>query len=168
MKQLIVFFLLNIALQNAFCQAFEVPEMNIKPNTQEEYEKLEPQVLACINWLNTTPLSIEPEKRQKASAYVTNWLMGTKKVNVMIDGYVLNYAEKNPEMMIAFLNGWAKYAIENPQMKESYPLALAGMRNMVLLCKNNIDLYKKNKKFRKLLEMETNGELENWLKSQLK
>jgi hypothetical protein len=147
-------------------QVFEVPIMDVKPKTQTEYELMEPSILNCINWLNTTPLSINAENHTTANAYFMLWLTGTQKVNVVVDGYVLNYAEKNPELLMAFMAGWSKLALEKGE-KDNFKLALAGMTNLVSRYKNNVTFFKKDKKLKKLLEMSEKGEMENWLKEHL-
>jgi hypothetical protein len=143
-------------------QSFEVPPMDEKPVTQADYEKIEPSILACIDWLNSNPLSIDAEKHTRANAYFMLWLTGTQKVNVVIDGYVMNYAEKNPELMMAFMTGWTKTALEKNET-DNFKLALAGMTNLINRYKNNISAFKKDKKLKKLLEISEKGELENWL-----
>jgi hypothetical protein len=144
-------------------QTFEVPVMDTKPVSQAEYDKMEPTILQCINWLNATPLSIDVEKRTSANAYFMLWLAGTSKVNVVVDGYVLNYTEKNPELMIGFMTGWSKLALEKMET-DRFKLALAGMSNLVYRYKCNMSFFKKDKKLKKLLAVSENGELESWLK----
>jgi hypothetical protein len=163
MRKLIFIFLLKFFSIQLIAQTFEVPPMDTKPASQTEYEAMEPTILSCINWLNITPLSIDPEKHTSANAYFMLWLTGTQKVNVVVDGYVLNYAEKNPELLMAFMMGWSKLALEKGE-KENFKLALAGMTNLVNRYKNNVFSFKKDKKLKKLAEMSDRGELEAWLK----
>jgi hypothetical protein len=164
MRHLIFTFILTIFSVTSKAQNFEVPPMDIKPTTQVEYEAMEPTVLSCINWLNTTPLSIDAEKHTSANAYFMLWLTGTQKVNVVVDGYVLNYAEKNPELLMAFMIGWSKLALEQGE-KDNFKLALAGVTNLVHRYKNNVLFFKKDKKLKKLAEISDRGELEAWLKN---
>jgi hypothetical protein len=163
MRKLIFAFILITLSFTSKAQIFEVPSMDIKPATQTEYEAMEPTILSCINWLDATPLSIDAEKHTSANAYFMLWLTGTKKVNVVVDGYVLNYAEKNPELMMAFMAGWSKLALEKGE-KDNFKLALAGMTNLVSRYKNNVSFFKKDKKLKKLAELSDRGELEAWLK----
>jgi hypothetical protein len=156
----VIFFALAMNLN---AQTFEVPSMDDKPASQAEYEKMEPSILRCIDWLNSTPLSINAENHTTANAYFMLWLTGTQKVNVVVDGYVLNYAEKNPELLMAFMTGWSKLALET-QEKDNFKLALAGMTNLMSRYKNNVPFFKKDKRLKKLLEISEKGEMENWLK----
>jgi hypothetical protein len=163
MRKLIFAFILITLSFTSKAQTFEVPTMDIKPTTQAEYDAMEPTILSCINWLDLTPLSIDAEKHTSANAYFMLWLTGTQKVNVVVDGYVLNYAEKNPELMMAFMMGWSKLALEKGE-KDNFKLALAGMTNLVNRYKNNVFFFKKDKKLKKLVELSDRGELEAWLK----
>jgi hypothetical protein len=164
MRQFILGVLLFAVSMSLHAQSFEVPPMDDKPASQAEYEKMEPSILRCIEFLNTTPLSINAENHTTANAYFMLWLTGTQKVNVLVDGYVLNYAEKNPELLMAFMAGWSKLALEKGE-KDNFKLALAGMTNLVSRYKNNVPFFKKDKKLKKLLEMSEKGEMENWLKA---
>lgn len=163
MRELIFVFVLVTLSLTSKAQTFEVPPMDIKPVSQTEYDAMEPTILSCINWLNITPLSIDAEKHTSANAYFMLWLTGTHKVNVVVDGYVLNYAEKNPELLMAFMIGWSKLALEKGE-KDNYTLALAGMKNLISRYRNNVFFFKKDKKLKKLLELSDKGELEAWLK----
>ena len=168
MKKMLFAFGLFLTAQTGFSQDFTPPKLDKKLETQAEFEALEPEVLKCINWLNATPLSNDDEKRKQAYAFFMLWLTDTKKVSVIIDGYLLNFAEKNPDLLMAFMTGWSKLALENPNQSDKFKLALAGMKNVVNTYKNNMDFFKKDKKLKKLLEMDTKGELEDWLHQQLK
>lgn len=163
MRELIFVFVLVTLSLTSKAQTFEVPPMDIKPVSQTEYDAMEPTILSCINWLNITPLSIDAEKHTSANAYFMLWLTGTHKVIVVVDGYVLNYAEKNPELLMAFMIGWSKLALEKGE-KDNYTLALAGMKNLISRYRNNVFFFKKDKKLKKLLELSDKGELEAWLK----
>jgi hypothetical protein len=163
MRKLIFAFFFLCFFISLKAQIFEVPSMDFKPTTQTEYDVMEPSILSCINWLNVTPLSIDAEKHTSANAYFMLWLTGTQKVNVVVDGYVLNYAEKNPELLMAFMTGWSKLALEKGE-KDNFKLALAGMSNLVNRYKNNISFFKKDKKLKKIVELSDKGELETWLK----
>jgi hypothetical protein len=160
----VIFFVFVTSLN---AQNFEVPVMDDKPTSQAEYEKMEPSILRCIEFLNTTPLSIDAENHTTANAYFMLWLTGTQKVNVVVDGYVLNYAEKNPELLMAFMTGWSKLALEKGE-KDNFKLAFAGMMNLVNRYKNNVPFFKKDKKLKKLAELSDKGELEAWLKDYVK
>jgi hypothetical protein len=163
MRKLIFAFAFLISTFSLPAQSFEVPTLDDKPASQAEYDKMEPSILKCIDWLTATPLSIEPEKRISANAYFMLWLTGTSKVNVVVDGYVLNYAEKNPELMMAYMTGWSKLALEKMET-DRFKLALAGMSNLVYRYKCNMSFFKKDKKLKKLLAVSEKGELESWLK----
>jgi hypothetical protein len=167
MRKLIFAFFFLFFFMSLKAQVFEVPSMDIKPTTQTEYDLMEPSILGCISWLNSTPLSIDAEKHTSANAYFMLWLTGTQKVNVVVDGYVLNYAEKNPELLMAFMTGWSKLALEKGE-KDNFKLALAGMMNLVNHYKNNVPFFKKDKKLKKLAELSDRGELEAWLKGYVK
>ena len=71
--------------------------------------------------------------------------------------------KKAAEILMAFTMGWTKFALEKGET-DNYKLALAGMYNIVNRYKNNPNSFKKDKKLRKLVELNDTGQLDNWLK----
>lgn len=60
------------------------------------------------------------------------------------------------------MGGWTKYSLENNYSKDNVQGSLAGLKSVIKVYKN-LSL-KKDKEVEKLIELDNNGELENWVK----
>lgn len=154
----------------AFAQDFNVPK-GYKFDNKEDYKTYEPQVKEAIDWLLQTPLGSNAMKRQEANAFVMAWLVGTPDVSVNIDTRVLtflNTKDVNPELMMVFTLGWAKYALENNYTKDNILGHKAGIEAVTAFYQKNRGYLKKDshvEKYQKLIEK---GKLEEEIKKKLK
>ena len=136
------------------------------PKTDEDFVKSEKQAINTINWLDKTPINQDVNYRKKQMMLLLAWLTNSPTVSIEIDHKVLPFTEKNPELLMTFMGGWAKYCLENSYSTDSIKCNLAGIRNVIAFYKNGNGL-KKDKKMDKLIEMESKNELENWVIEQL-
>ena len=166
-KTLGILFLLTFFFTGTgVAQTFVVPE-NYKLKTPEDYDKYQPDVLACIDWLEATPSDQATEKRQEATAFFITWLTGSPKVSVSVFGFVADLADKNPDLMIIFLGGGTRFILENQDAaSDNFKVSMAGLNSV-------LDVYEKRKGVKKdkyvanLVELRKKGELDAWLKEQL-
>lgn len=68
------------------------------------------------------------------------------------------------------MGGWTKFVLENPKyQKDLVKGNLAGLKSVINVYENNKDnAMKKDKSVEKLVKLNKKGELENWVKEQLK
>ncbi len=136
------------------------------PKKAEDYKATEPQVIATINWLEATPVTEQTDKRKQQSSLLVQWLMGSPSVTIELNAYIMDYCEKNTELLTAFMGGWTKYVLENNYSKDVFQGNLAGLKSLIKVYKAGG--LKKDKKVQSLIKMEDEGKLEDWLKEQLK
>ncbi|MBN2089446.1 hypothetical protein JW964_07525 [candidate division KSB1 bacterium] len=152
-------------LSNIFARDFEVPT-NFKMETKTDYEQYESQVLECIDYLENSPLNKDIEKRKQASTFLMKWISGTPKVKIVIEGYLLDLVEKNSDFIMIFIGGWTRYALENPDQKDSLLGNLAGLKSIIKVYTSGEGV-KKDDKVQKLVKMDEKNKLETWLKSKI-
>ncbi len=90
------------------------------------------------------------------------WLTNSPTVTLELNADVLTFTKKNPDLIIIFMGGWTKYSLENNYSSDNIQGSLAGLKSVIKVYKN-LSL-KKDKEVENLIELDNNGELENWVK----
>ncbi len=170
MQKAILVCLLCVNTLWAFAQTaaptFEVPE-NAQLEKAEDCDRYDKDILACINWLNATPVDQQKEKRQAANQFFILWLTNTSKVSAVVHSYLTPLTDKNPPLLLAFLTGWTKFALENPTDKDEIKPHVAAIKNLLKIYQDNPKALKKNKKVLELIKMDAANGLEAWVKKQI-
>ncbi len=135
------------------------------PKTKEEYIASEKNVVATIDWLETTPFSQEENKRLKQKALLMVWITDSPTVTLEINAAILTFTKKNPDLLLTFMGGWTKYSLLNNYSTDQIQGNLAGLKSVIRVYKN-LSL-KKDKEVEKLIELDNKGELENWVNEKL-
>lgn len=162
----IIFFLFNmVVVFSLLSQEFEVPK-DYKLEKKEDYKPYEDDVVACIEYLESTPFDKNTKTRAEASAFLLKWITGCPYIKINLNSYVMEYTQKNKDFLMTFLGGWTKYAIENPEEVNDFMGNMAGIKSIIKVYKRGKGI-KKDKNVEKLVKMENDGELESWLKSKL-
>ncbi len=167
MKTLRPAFLLFFALLTAgrlFGQTFEVPA-HYAFGTKSDYAKYEPEVIRAVNWLEATPLNQEAAKRKEVNAFLFKYIEGSPTVTIELRQFVLELNKKNPDLLMAFMGGWAKHKLENPAQTDPLKLNTAGVQTVLKVYQ--LGGARKDKGLEKLLQLAGAGELEAWVKSKL-
>lgn len=161
-------FLLTASLiftYNLFAQNGELLD-KLPGDTKEEYIKSEPKVLATINWLENTPMDTEETKRKQQLALLTAWIVNSPTVTIEVDSKILTFTKKNSELLIIFMGGWTRYVLQNSYSKDNFKGNLAGIKSAIKVYKMDNGI-KKDKAMEKIITMDENGELEQWIKDQM-
>ena len=120
-----------------FSQEFTIPK-NVTLKSDSDYKKYENDVLQGINWLENTPINQQVAKRKKVSAFLLQWMTGTPSFSIKMQSFQMELTEKNPDLLISFLGGWAKYALENPADKDNELAAnIAGFESLIKVYTSN-------------------------------
>jgi hypothetical protein len=164
MKKLMSLLALTILSLNVVAQEFEVPA-NYKLNTKEDYTKYEPDILKAIDWLFNTPMQTKPEKRKDINAFVIIWITGSPNVSIEIKPEIVTFMEPNAELLMTFMCGWTKYALESKDYSNSVKGNLKGVEAVIDFYTKNIDHLKKDKHVEDYIKMKTKGNLEEFIKN---
>tara|TARA_Y100001934_G_C12292279_1_gene745453 strand:+ start:504 stop:1004 length:501 start_codon:yes stop_codon:yes gene_type:complete len=149
----------------AGAQEFKVPK-EPKMEKAEDYKAYEEDVLACINWLSSHGPEEESSKRKKASAFLLLWLTGTPAVSMELHAEMIEYSEKNPELLILFMGGWAKYVLETGD-KDATAGNVAGLEMVINYYNQYKDQMSKDRSLKKLSKKMEGGELKTYVEESL-
>jgi hypothetical protein len=165
MKALFFLFFFTLAFGQIFSQ--DLQSLDPLPTTRDEFVKSEPAVIALVDWLETTPLGQETDKRKGMNALLLTWLTNAPTVTVEVNTKVTPMSKKNPDLLTVFLGGWTKYSLQNSYSKDPVKCNLAGIRSVLKVYKLGMGV-KKDKDIEKLVELDVRNELEAWIATNLK
>nr|GFC16204.1 hypothetical protein [Tanacetum cinerariifolium] len=60
-----------------------------------------------------------------------DWISGSPAVSVAIEEYVTDLSKEDGALLIGFMGGWTRYALQNPGTKDKLALATAGIKGML-------------------------------------
>ena len=163
MKSSIAALLLIMIASVLSAQDFKVP-VNYQFETAEDIKAYEPKIKACINWLQSTPLDEQTDKRTNANAFLMAWLTVSPSVKIGVQPYVMELTKKNPDLLMIFFGGWTSHSLENPaQIKNAELNNIKALRSLIDFYAANLKSgIKKEKKIEKLKAM-SDDELKEWL-----
>lgn len=150
----------------AYSQTFTVPK-NYKLKKDEDYAKYEKDIIACVNWLESTPVNENEDDRKAAYKFLLEWLTGAPNVSVAMDEKIVNFTEKNSDLLFIFMGGWTKHALQNPDDKSEVNGCVAGLKSVAAFYKKNEKNLKKDKNVIALQQRIDDGTLEEWVKKQM-
>lgn len=164
----IILILTILFMQASFAQEYTIPN-DVKLEAAQDYVNSETDILNCINWLENTPMNQDSEKRKMANAFLLRWATGTPTVTIEMQAFQLDLSKKNADLIMNFMGGWIKHAIENPSEKDNTQASnLAGIKSLIkVYAANKAHGMKKDKRIEKLLKLDE-SELQNWVAKKLK
>jgi hypothetical protein len=145
-------------------QDFQVPATI--PSTKEEFTSSEKDMIAAAKWLETTPIETNTDKRTKVNAWVVAWISGSPTVTIDVNSAFTKLFDKNPQLMIVWMAGYARYVLENSYSTDKIKAHVAGLKS-VIACYNLGGEVKKDKAITKLIDADKEGKLEDWVKEAL-
>lgn len=137
-------------------QEFSVPK-GYKFVKAEDYVKYELDFIKCFDWLMKVPAGEQTAKREKANKFVTEWLMGTKSVQIDVNMNIVTFMEPNPDLLMVFMAGWAKHAIETS--KDKIGCNVKGLEAVIAYYQKNLASLEKDKNVEKYIKMHEKGKL---------
>ncbi|MDR0825023.1 MAG: hypothetical protein LBN74_08005 [Prevotella sp.] len=168
MKRIILFsVLIFVAYAQSSAQNYEAPK-DYKFENKESYELYEPQVKETIDYLLQTSLGKDAVKRQGASAFLMAWLTGTPNVSVEINTDVIPFIKTNPELLLPYIAGCTKYALDNNYSKDSVLQSKAGIGTVVVYYRGNRGYLKKDASVEKYEKLIGKGKLEDEITKKMK
>ena len=166
MKPTLLLLLLTLLLGGPTVRAqssYQVPDYTFK--LPEDYIRFEPQVVEAVNWLEKTPAGQQTAQRQAANKFVFQWLSGSSNVQVQLQKYVADLVKQEPDQLLLFMGGWARYQLQHPEVEDQVMLNVAGLNT--LLTAYQAGGYKKNKQLEELLRLRQQNQLPAWVAKQL-
>lgn len=160
MKKPGIFLLLFFALAAfpLFAQDFSVPE-GYRLEKADDYSGYEQDVIDCVEWMLRTPLNEEVAKRKEAEKFLFKWISGSPTVSVDINPSILTFMESSPSLLIIFLGGWTKYALETGEYNNKVGGNLAGLEAVIGFYEGNRHYMEKDKNVEKYIKLKAKGRL---------
>jgi hypothetical protein len=137
------------------------------PKAKEDFDSSEHRVIATINWLEKTPLNKHTKKRQEQNSLLVQWITNSPTVTVEVNSDIAPLSKKNPELLMFFMGGWTRYCLEHDHSTDKLQCNIAGLESAIRIYKKGINM-NPDKQMDKLVALQEKGELEKWVKKQLK
>ncbi|TAL81807.1 MAG: hypothetical protein EPN88_00260 [Bacteroidetes bacterium] len=166
MKKIFIAFILAASMIGLSAQDFDVPK-DFTANKPEDYAKYEKDIMLCINWIMATPVNDQTAKRKESYAFFMKWLTGTPNVSVDVKSEIVTFMEPNGDLLLIFMAGWTKYALETKDYKNKLNGNLKGIESVIDFYQKNKDNLKKDKNVEKYMKMKEKGTLEDYLKKNI-
>lgn len=132
----------------------------------EDYDTFQAQISETIDWYLWRSMGFDSDKRQKASTFFLQWLIGSPTVSVEINSDIVNFISPNPELMLAFMMGWTKHALEN-NSNDKIEGNVEGIKTAVNYYNKNKGFLKKDKEIENYDKMIKKNKLEGFIKKSL-
>jgi hypothetical protein len=162
MKSITLTLVLALFSIGLFSQEFEVPK-NYKLDKAEDYALYEQDIIKCVDWLMKTPLNEQKAKRKEANAFLLKWLTGSPNVTIEIKPEIVTFMGTSPDLLILFMGGWAKYALESKDFKNKIAGSMAGIEAVIEFYTKNKAFLKKDKNVEKYAKMKNKGTLKAYI-----
>jgi hypothetical protein len=162
MKQLLLFLLFISTGGLASAQEIEIPEADVLQEP-EDYARYEGEVLRLIDWLWETPLNEQTARRKKVNAFVLAWMTGSPDVHLEIQEEVVTFLDTSPDLLMAFLCGWTRYAIETKNYDERILGCTAGIEAVIQMYNKNRKILPRDKSIEHYMKLQKKGELQAYL-----
>lgn len=127
------------------------------------YIQLEPQVLADIDWLNYYPLDEQKSLRDDKNRFVLMWMSGSPTVKIGMDDRIVTFQGGEPWLLMAYMMGWTKYALEHNYSADPVECTTAAVTNVVNFYNRNHKSLGKNKEVEKYSKMTKDDSLKKYI-----
>jgi hypothetical protein len=153
----IIFLVISSSL---FAQDFEVP--NYKFKKKQDFAKYNKAIIECIDYLISTPLNEQSGKRQEASKFFVEWVMGTPDVTIEVDFKKVEFLNEEPQFLISYMAGWSKYVLKT---KDKIPLngMIAGIESTITFYLNNRDTLAESQTIEKYMQLKQDDKLKEYI-----
>ena len=167
MKQILSLVIIITAFTlTARAQKFDVP-MHYELQTDADFDMYEQQVINTADWLQQTGWKDKREKRQAARLFILAWVQGSHSVKVSINKAVNDLSDTNPELLFTYTSQYAKFALQHKTDFDRNTANLVALRAM--LSKYSIEeSHKRDDDVEKLIEINKEGNLPNWIATNFK
>ncbi|MBL7766546.1 MAG: hypothetical protein JNJ58_10655 [Chitinophagaceae bacterium] len=166
MKHFPLLFLLGFTLSTQ-AQTTLVPK-DYRLQQKEDYARYEADALRCMAWLDTLPMTRFHDQRKAVKQFLQAWIQGHPDIHVELREEMTEFMTRNPNLLIYFLIGWARHALQQPADRyDEVLLHAAALRNVLAVYEkgegvNDDDFLDEVK------QQEKHKRLEKWIARELK
>jgi hypothetical protein len=166
MKRILLALMISASSISVFAQDNGVPA-EYTLGQAADYAKYERNVLQCIDWLMATPYLSQPEQDNKASAFLVTWISGSPEITVELNSKIANFIEVNPNLMLVFMAGWTKYALQSRKFDDKLNGTLKGIESVIAYYQKNKDRLQKDRHVDDYIEMQKKNTLVAYIKTNI-
>jgi D-arabinose 1-dehydrogenase-like Zn-dependent alcohol dehydrogenase len=166
MKKILAILFFTVSVTGLFAQDFEVPK-NYVFNKPDDYTKYEKDIILCFDWMMSTPINEQAQKRKDINAFFMKWLTGSHNMSVDIKQEIVNFMQPNPDLLMIFMGGWVKYALETKDYNNKMNGNLKGIESVITFYQKNKDNLQKDKNVEKYIKMKEKGTLNDYIKKNI-
>jgi hypothetical protein len=149
---------------SAVAQQFSVPP-GYEFRSQADYTRYEPDIQRCIDFLEEAPMNDSADVRQEANTFFLRWLSGTSRVSIRLQTYVMKLTGENKDLLMVYLGGWTKFALQHADTASEIECHLAAVRS-VLKAYQHCAGVKHDNALEEILALEREGKLQGWVLEQ--
>lgn len=136
-----------------------------QPNAaKEDLNTSEAQVLSAANWIITTGLTVELEKRKPANSIVLKWYIDTITLNIKLVEKLSAIYGDNSDLLMMFFAGYSKYYLENKKRTANPAAIKAGLIALIDVYKRGIGVTK-DEELEKLVSLADANKLDEYVKN---
>ncbi len=146
-------------------QDFEVPKQ-YSFDTKEDYAKVKPQILKCIDFLESAPYDGENGKREAANMFFMSWARRSPSISLRFHSYINTLTTANPDFFVMFIAGWTRRELTHPGSRDLTEYDLAGVRSIIKTYEQAKGV-KKDAAVEEVARLDREGKLLKWLKPRL-
>lgn len=143
-------------------QDFE-PPVDAKLEAKEDYANYEQHMIDASKWLESNQIGTLPGKRVNVNAFVMKWITGSPTVSLELQPVIVKLTDKNPDLIIVFMAGYARWSLENNHPKDHLKGYEAGIKSVLRTYALGGDV-KKNKTLQKAVAADQDGKLTAWVR----
>ncbi len=162
MKKLSTLFLFLTFFLKLSAQEFELPRA-FAINKAEDCARYNDDIIKCVDWMIATPLSQDLDKRQDAAQFFIQWISSSPDVSVEVNGKIITFMDSNPDLIIIFMGGWAKYVLVSKDTDKEMG-NLSGIESVIEFYQKNIGSLKRDKNVEKFIKMKAAGTLIEYIR----
>jgi hypothetical protein len=148
-----------------FSQDWEVPK-HYTLEGAEDYTQYEDDIIQAANWLRDNSPTADIQKYQDAAQFVIKWVNGSPTVTVMITPVIMDFNNKNPNMLVLYMASCAKYVLENAYSKDTNAQQKSALKDMVEAYQKQTTM-SKDKKMDKLVKAFNDGSIDTWMQKNM-
>ncbi|HMX03089.1 MAG TPA: hypothetical protein PLL28_11965 [Chitinophagales bacterium] len=166
MKHLLSFFAISLFVISTHAQDWEVPRHYMLEGA-EDYVPYEADIIQAANWLRDVSPTTDVEKFKEASQFVIKWVNGSPTVTVEINKTIMEFNEKNHNMLVLYMASCAKYVLENNYSKDVQAKHISALKDMAIAYQKQPQM-QKDKKMEKLVKAIEEGTADDWYNKNFK
>lgn len=158
MKRIGLFFLVLLITTSLHAQ--NTKKLASAENEDNTYAvRNQQEFIEQYNWLIETPINQEDQRRKEVTASLSNYIAVNPQLDIELDHQFIKFSETTPELLIVFMGGWAKYAIENEDYDNKLEGNIAGLTSVIDFYERNSIYMDKDRNVEKLMRLHHKGKL---------